>query len=223
METTQPIICSPTDTVTAFDANQINWVKVEGKVPVIIQHYQTHAVLMLGYMNQEALQITLTHKRVTFYSRTRQKLWEKGETSGHYLKLIHIFLDCDQDTLLIMADPAGPTCHLGHENCFNTPIIQGETFLGELQTVIQQRHASPSANSYTSQLFTQGISRIAQKVGEEAIEVAIAAVSADSAELLEESADLIFHWLVLLTAKSLTLNNVIAVLQRRHQAKNLSS
>lgn len=204
----------------SFDLNLIDWKKVNNLIPAIIQDDKTHAVLMLGYMNQEALHQTLNNQKVTFYSRTKQRLWEKGETTGHFLKLIDIFLDCDQDTLLIKAEPQGPTCHLGDATCFKTKDSISATdyaFIDDLQALLQSRKQDTTSQSYTSELFKKGIPPIAQKVGEEAVEVVIAALSSNQQDFLEETADLLFHLLMLLTAKSCHLKEVVAILQQRHQ------
>ncbi|GLP96519.1 bifunctional phosphoribosyl-AMP cyclohydrolase/phosphoribosyl-ATP diphosphatase HisIE [Paraferrimonas sedimenticola] len=196
----------------------INWKKVDGMIPVIVQHYLTGRVLMLGYMNDEALTKTLDTSKVTFFSRTKQRLWTKGESSGHFLNLDHIVLDCDQDTLLIQARPQGPTCHLGAESCFDANKAQG--FLGQLEGVITQRQSDAPESSYTASLFAKGDRRIAQKVGEEGVEVALAAATGDKQNLIDESADLLYHLLVCLRSQDVSLETVLENLHQRHQPKD---
>jgi phosphoribosyl-ATP pyrophosphohydrolase/phosphoribosyl-AMP cyclohydrolase len=192
----------------------IDFEKTGGLVPVIVQDVRTKNVLMLGYMNAEALAATRESGQVTFYSRTKQRLWTKGETSGHYLLVEDIQLDCDRDTLLVLARPQGPTCHTGTDTCFGT--TNSPDFLHYLEGVIQARRDNPSDSSYTSSLFRKGINKVAQKVGEEAVELVIEAKD-DSEELfLNEAADLMYHYLVLLAAKGYELDDVIKVLRGRH-------
>lgn len=190
--------------------------KTDGLIPVIIQDYYSQKVLMLGYMNEEALRKTTAEGKVTFYSRSKQRLWTKGETSGNFLNVKHIEIDCDQDTLLIQAIPAGPVCHKGTDTCFdNKP--NKSTDLGFLERTIQERKANPSESSYTSQLFNKGINKVAQKVGEEAVELVIEAKDDDAGLFLNEAADLMYHYLVLLAAKDFELNDVITVLKERNR------
>ncbi|GLS84757.1 bifunctional phosphoribosyl-AMP cyclohydrolase/phosphoribosyl-ATP diphosphatase HisIE [Paraferrimonas haliotis] len=196
--------------------NDIDWNKVEQLLPVVIQHYLNGQVLMLGYMSPDALQQTLTTNKVTFYSRTKQRLWVKGETSGHYLMVDSLCLDCDNDTLLIQARPEGPTCHLGTVSCFNQ--IDAQSFLGQLENVISQRKANASDGSYTASLFARGTKRIAQKVGEEGVEVALAAVTQDRQNLIDESSDLLYHLLVVLQDQDVSLDEVLSNLYARHQS-----
>ena len=197
----------------------IDWDKSQGLVPAIVQHALTGKVLMLGYMTREALAVTQDSRQVTFFSRSKQRLWTKGETSGNLLAVDRIDLDCDRDTLLIRATPSGPTCHLGRSSCFDTnEEFPGLGFLGELENVIDRRVASGSKDSYTRQLVEAGIARIAKKVGEEGVEVALAAGCGTADEILEESADLLFHLLLLLRQKNLSLADVTATLKRRHHA-----
>ena len=198
------------------DSKQLAWQKMEGLLPAIVQDVETGAILMLGYMNQQALQQTLASRQVTFYSRSKQRLWTKGESSGHYLQLVHI----TADALLIQATPSGPTCHLGNKTCFAQQQQTDWTFIQDLQTVIATRKQQDPKASYVADLFAKGVTRIAQKVGEEGVEVALAAVTGEetnSASLRSEAADLLFHLLVLLTAKGLTLSDVIAELKRRSE------
>lgn len=197
-----------------FDSSKIDWAKTDGLIPAVIQDARSLRVLMLGYMNQEALQKTLDSSLVTFFSRTKQRLWQKGETSGHVLRVKDIKLDCDQDTLLIMTDPEGPTCHLGTETCWGEPAEANLAVLADLAKTIHQRRVKPEPGSYTAKLFEAGIARIAQKVGEEGVEVALAA-STKSDTLANEAADLLYHLLVLLEATDTDVNTVMKVLQER--------
>lgn len=190
------------------------WDKQDGLLPAIVQDARTLRVLMLGYMDRAALQATLDSRKVTFYSRSKQRLWTKGESSGHVLELVAIDVDCDADTLLVQAIPHGPTCHLQRESCF--PAAPGH-FLGELDALVAQRERERPAGSYTTKLFESGVRRIAQKVGEEGVESALAAVAQDAEALLGESADLLYHLLVLLRARGLSLAEVDAVLRERHR------
>jgi phosphoribosyl-ATP pyrophosphohydrolase/phosphoribosyl-AMP cyclohydrolase len=204
---------------TEADIARIDWQKGDGLVPAIAQHLLSGSVLMLGYMNLEALRQTLQRGRVVFYSRTRQRLWEKGEESGNILKLVDMRLDCDVDALLITAIPTGPVCHTGTATCFgDTAVTDGErlSFLLELEQVIGQRIADKPDGSYTARLYEQGMRRIAQKVGEEGLEVALAALSEPDDPLLGECADLLYHLLVLLRARSLRLGTVIEEMRHRH-------
>ncbi|MBP9152494.1 MAG: bifunctional phosphoribosyl-AMP cyclohydrolase/phosphoribosyl-ATP diphosphatase HisIE [Flavobacteriales bacterium] len=194
----------------------VDFSKGDGLVPVIIQHYATKMVLMLGYMNEAALAKTQTDGKVTFFSRSKQRLWTKGEESGNFLLLKSIQIDCDNDTLLIQAEPVGPTCHKGTDTCFGDADASG--FAYQLQRIIEDRKANPSEKSYTTSLFEKGINKIAQKVGEEAIETVIEAKDDNDELFLNESADLLFHYLVLLTAKGKSLEDVEAVLKSRHQS-----
>jgi len=189
----------------------------KGLVPAIVQDVKTSKVLMLGYMNREAYDKTLESGKVTFFSRSRQELWTKGETSGNFLLLKEIKVDCDGDTLLVKANPTGPTCHTGSDTCFNELNIDSNNFLFELEKVIIDRKTNPKEGSYTNKLFTAGIKRIAQKVGEEATEVVIDAVSDNVPRMKEEVADLLYHLLVLLADKNVSLNEIFEVLERRHK------
>ena len=190
----------------------------EGLVPAIIQDAKTKHVLMLGYMNEEAFQKTLSTKQVTFFSRSKQRLWTKGEESGNFLQLIDIKNDCDNDTLLIQVNPVGPTCHKGSDTCWNESNSQNFGFLTQLESVIKNRKENAEAeNSYVASLFKKGINKIAQKVGEEAVEVVIEAKDANDHLFLEESADLLFHYLILLQAKGFKLEDIALVLEKRHK------
>jgi phosphoribosyl-AMP cyclohydrolase / phosphoribosyl-ATP pyrophosphohydrolase len=204
-----------------LDLQRIDWQKVGGLLPAIVQHSLTGSVLMLGYVSPEALQATLERGRVVFYSRTRQRLWEKGETSGNTLHVQALRLDCDADTLLISALPAGPVCHTGTASCFGDEPLAAAArlgFLAELQQVIDARLAEQPEGSYTARLFARGPRRLAQKVGEEGVEVALAAAAGSDAELISESADLLFHLLLVLRSRSLGLDAVVQELQSRHTA-----
>jgi len=194
----------------------VDFSKGDGLVPVIIQHYATKTVLMLGYMNAEALAKTQIEEKVTFYSRSKKRLWTKGEESGNFLALKSMQIDCDNDTLLIQVEPAGPTCHKGTDTCFGNADASG--FVHQLQHIIEDRKANPSEKSYTTSLFEKGINKIAQKVGEEAVEIVIEAKDDNDDLFLNEAADLMFHYLVLLSAKNKSLADVEAVLKARHQS-----
>ena len=187
-------------------------------VPAIIQDSVTLNVLMLGYMNEEAYKKTVSTKKVTFYSRSRKCLWTKGETSGNYLELVSIKTDCDNDTLLIRAIPHGPTCHTGTDTCWGEDNKKNQVlFLTELQDFINKRHEDMPENSYTTSLFKDGTERMAQKVGEEALEAVIEAVKGDNKRLIYESSDMLYHLIVLLTSKGLRIEQVISELAERHQ------
>ena len=188
----------------------------DGLVPVIIQDDQTSKVLMLGFMNEEALQKTMQDGKVTFYSRSKKRLWTKGEESGNFLILKNLIADCDNDTLLIKAHPLGPVCHTGADTCWNEE-NRPENFLTQLEDVIESRRQTSSENSYVSKLFGKGINKIAQKVGEEAVEMIIEAKDNDKDLFLNESADLLFHYLLLLHAKDYSLQDVLEVLKERHK------
>jgi len=188
-----------------------------GLVPAIIQDELTKSVLMLGYMNQEAYKKTLSTKKVTFFSRSKQRLWTKGEESGHVLNLVDIKNDCDQDTLLIRVKPQGPTCHKGTDTCWAESNESQFGFLSTLENVITNRKNNPSEASYVASLFKKGMNKIAQKVGEEAVEVVIEAKDDNEKLFLDESADLLFHYLILLQAKGYTLKDVEKVLKERHK------
>lgn len=195
----------------------VDFEKVNGLVPAIIQDVDTGAVLMLGYMNQEALDHTLETGKVTFFSRTKERLWTKGETSGNFLLLKSIKLDCDNDTLLIKAKPIGPVCHKGDDTCFEQENKSKTYFIDHLRSIIKGRKDNPDEKSYTASLFAKGINKIAQKVGEEAVEIVIEAKDDNKDLFLGEAADLLFHYLVLLEAKGYELDEVMDVLIKRHQ------
>ena len=190
----------------------------DGLVPAIIQDATTKNVLMLGYMNAEAFEKTKETKKVTFFSRTKKRLWTKGEESGHYLNLVNIKNDCDNDTLLISVHPVGPTCHTGSDTCWNEENKSNFGFLSQLENVIEQRRtAGDDSSSYVASLFKKGINKIAQKVGEEAVETVIEAKDNNDELFLYESADLLFHYLILLQAKGFTLTDIEAELKKRHK------
>jgi phosphoribosyl-AMP cyclohydrolase / phosphoribosyl-ATP pyrophosphohydrolase len=212
------------DTMT-FDAATLDiatlaWEKMQGLLPAIVQDGDTGAVLMLGYMNREALTATHTTGRVTFWSRSKGRLWTKGETSGHFLELLSISADCDRDSLLILAHPQGPACHLGTATCWgkDAPHSRAEdlAFFGQLEQIVAQRIATRPEGSYTAKLVEAGLTRIAQKVGEEGLELALAAVAQSDREVIGEAADLLFHTVLLLKAKGLSLAQVAAELTTRN-------
>lgn len=192
----------------------LDWAKGDGLLPAVVQDADTLQVLMLGYVSAESLHITQVTGHMTFYSRSKQRLWTKGEQSGHVLAVQSISVDCDADTVLVLARPAGPTCHTGAESCFEGA---PKDFLGGLGQLVAVRDAQRPPGSYTTSLFEGGIRRIAQKVGEEGVETALAAVAQDDAALLGESADLLYHLLVLLRARGLSLDDARAVLEQRHR------
>lgn len=196
---------------------QPDFSKLNGLIPAVIQNVSNKNVLMLGFMNKEAYEKTVSSGLVTFFSRSRNRLWTKGEESGNYLKVVSIHPDCDNDTLLILAEPTGPTCHLGNESCFAGTRYTGISFLSELQSIIESRKKTMPENSYTTELFRKGIGRIAQKVGEESVEMIIEALGDDEKRFLYEAADLIYHLLVLLSFKNLKLEDVVNELQDRHK------
>ncbi len=196
---------------------KIDFEKGDGLVPVIIQDSSTAKVLMLGYMNKEALEKTKAEGLVTFFSRTKNRLWTKGETSENYLLVKEIKIDCDNDTILIKAEPKGPTCHTGSDTCFDESNEGNALFLNYLQDIIAKRKNSTADKSYTKSLFDKGINKIAQKVGEEAVELVIEAKDSDDDLFKNEAADLLFHLLVLLEAKDVKLEEVIDVLRERHK------
>ena len=207
-------------TVHFADVEQLAWDPHSGLLPAIVQHATNGAVLMLAYMNREALRATLERRRVVFYSRSRRRLWEKGETSGHTLELVEIRQDCDADTLLIAALPKGPVCHLGTATCFgDAPLSAAErlAFLHELETIVGERIAESPEGSYTAALYAKGLKHLAQKVGEEGLEVALAAVSEADGPLLGEAADLLYHLLLLLRGRNLSLQSVVDELRERHR------
>jgi phosphoribosyl-ATP pyrophosphohydrolase/phosphoribosyl-AMP cyclohydrolase len=201
---------------------RLDWDKGGGLLPAVVQDARTGRVLMVGYMNPESLRRTLEGRRVTFYSRSREALWTKGESSGHYLHVVDVSADCDADTVLVLANPTGPTCHKGTETCFDDarePDASRISFLASLEATIARRIAEKPEGSYTARLYASGVGRIAQKVGEEGVETALAAVTRDDAELLGECADLLYHLLVLLKARNLSLEQLVGELASRHASK----
>ena len=193
----------------------MDFAKGDGLIPVVIQDNQTLEVLMLGYMNEEAWKKTQEEGRVTFYSRSKNRLWTKGEESGHFLNVVSTHVDCDEDTILIKVTPAGPTCHTGARSCFQTGYNQN--FLLQLERIVQQRYEVPSAESYVHTLRQRGLNKIAQKVGEEAVDTVIAALAETEKDFINESSDLLFHLLVLLREKGLNLETIAKNLESRHQ------
>ncbi|HSC55179.1 MAG TPA: bifunctional phosphoribosyl-AMP cyclohydrolase/phosphoribosyl-ATP diphosphatase HisIE [Phnomibacter sp.] len=190
----------------------------DGLVPAIVQDVQTNKVLMLGFMNQDAVDTTLASGKVTFYSRSKQRLWTKGESSEHYLYYKEMIVDCDNDTLLVKATPVGPTCHTGADTCFNESNVSSPTeFLSYLESIIVDRKNNPSEKSYTTSLFAKGINKVAQKVGEEAVELVIEAKDDNKDLFLGEAADLMYHYIILLQAKGYSLADVVDVLKQRHK------
>jgi phosphoribosyl-ATP pyrophosphohydrolase/phosphoribosyl-AMP cyclohydrolase len=202
----------------ARDARELDWEKMDGLLPAIVQDAFDGRVLMQAYMNAEALAGSLDSGRVTFWSRSRQALWTKGETSGNYLELVEVHADCDGDCLLLLARPLGPTCHRGTDSCFDAemPVLPELAFLAGLERLVARRDEERPGDSYTTRLLEAGIKRIAQKVGEEGVETALAAVAGDRDELAGEAADLLYHLLVLLRAGGLSLQDVIQTLESRH-------
>ncbi|MGA7537217.1 MAG: bifunctional phosphoribosyl-AMP cyclohydrolase/phosphoribosyl-ATP diphosphatase HisIE [Steroidobacteraceae bacterium] len=212
----------PGTPITLAELATLDFDKSGGLLPAIIQHAESGAVLMLGYMNREALGETLRRDRVVFFSRSRQCLWEKGETSGHTLKLLGVRADCDRDALLVSALPTGPVCHFGTRTCFGDGPPHGAAglaFLGALEQVIAQRLAERPQGSYTARLYEAGPRRIAQKVGEEGLEVALAAAAETDDKVVAESADLLYHLLLLLKSRGLRLEHVVAELESRHAGR----
>jgi len=203
-----------------IDPERLDWNKGGGLLPAVVQHWRSGAVLMLGYMNREALEETRQSGKVTFWSRSKGRLWTKGETSGNHLVLKSVHVDCDGDALVVHAEPIGPTCHLGTASCFGDDSAPSLAFLAELDALVARRAHQRPAGSYTTQLFDAGVRRIAQKVGEEGVETALAATAPDDGELLGESADLLFHLIVLLRARGKSLDELAATLAARHARKS---
>ena len=201
--------------LTEQQRTQLDFEKTDGLLPAVIQHAVSGEVLMLGYMNDEALRVTEQSGKVTFWSRTKQRLWTKGESSGHFLNVVSITPDCDNDTLLILVNPVGPTCHLGTSSCFGEAHHQWH-FLWELEQLLASRKTADPESSYTAKLYASGTKRIAQKVGEEGVETALAATVNDRHELTNEASDLMYHLLVLLQDQELDLTTVIENLRKRH-------
>jgi phosphoribosyl-ATP pyrophosphohydrolase/phosphoribosyl-AMP cyclohydrolase len=212
---------TPGERITAANAATLDFGKSDNLLPAVVQHADSGAVLMVGYMNADALAETFKRGRVVFFSRSKQRLWMKGETSGHVLDLVEVRTDCDRDALLVTARPKGPVCHVGTTTCFGDEAASGGTlaFLSKLEGVIEKRIAENPEGSYTARLFAKGPTRIAQKVGEEGIEVALAAVAEGDDKVVSESADLLYHLLVLLKSRGVTLARVVAELKSRHAGK----
>ncbi|MEH3114658.1 bifunctional phosphoribosyl-AMP cyclohydrolase/phosphoribosyl-ATP diphosphatase HisIE [Pedobacter terrae] len=198
-----------------IDINSLDWDKTAGLLPVIIQDYKTLEVLMLGYMNAVALEKTQAEGKVTFFSRSKNRLWTKGETSNNFLYVKELFVDCDQDTILIKADAVGPTCHTGSRSCFKTDFNQN--FIFELENIINDRYENPVEGSYINKMRNKGLNKIAQKVGEEGVETVIAALAESEEELIGEASDLIFHLLFLLKEKGLSIQDIAKNLEKRHK------
>jgi phosphoribosyl-AMP cyclohydrolase / phosphoribosyl-ATP pyrophosphohydrolase len=208
--------------IQADNLQQLAWDKMQGLLPAMVQDASSGRLLMQGYMNREAVEATLNSKQVTFYSRSKSRLWCKGESSGHTLELVDMVADCDQDAILVLAHPQGPTCHLGTESCWQPSAQPRVSELSELQRTIAKRKdelaAGQAGKSYTASLLDSGLRRCAQKVGEEGVEVALAAVAQDDDALLNESADLLYHLMVTLAARDLQLDDVCEVLRQRKQS-----
>ena len=211
-----------TGSITSITQRPLDWGKGDGLIPAVVQDAATGQVLMLGYMNRDSLLATVQSGNVTFFSRSKGRIWMKGETSGNFLKLVSIVPDCDDDSLLVLANPIGPTCHEGTQSCFGDTVSSKAkhlSFLGKLEDVIAQRIVDKPEGSYTARIWAQGPTRIAQKVGEEGVEVALAAVTQDDDRLLGESADLLFHLALLLKSRNLSLTQAVKELEQRHAAK----
>jgi phosphoribosyl-ATP pyrophosphohydrolase/phosphoribosyl-AMP cyclohydrolase len=205
--------------MTAIDLASLDFDKGHGLLPAIVQHEDDGRVLMLGYVNRQALELTLATGRATFYSRSKQRLWTKGERSGHFINVSGVSADCDRDTVLVLGRPEGPVCHTGSAACFPDsarPVVANVAFLAQLEALLLQRALASPEESYTAALYRQGRTRIAQKVGEEGVEVALAAATGSDAELIGECADLVYHLLVALGSRGLALRDVVAELERRH-------
>lgn len=202
--------------LTKQNLTQVDFAKSE-LIPAIVQDARTGVILMQGFMNQESLEVTFEKQKMTFYSRSKNRLWTKGETSENYLEVVSVHTDCDYDSILVLANPLGPTCHLGTQSCFGDAAKPSLSFLAQLEQVIVERKNDDPAKSYTASLFAKDLSRSCQKVGEEGVEVALAAMKHDNDELTNESADLLYHLIVLLQRQGLELKDVIACLQSRHK------
>lgn len=198
-----------------IDISTLDWDKTAGLLPVIIQDYKTLEVLMLGYMNAEALEKTQAEGKVTFFSRSKNRLWTKGETSNNFLFVKELFVDCDNDTILIKANAVGPTCHTGSRSCFKTDFNQN--FIFELENIINDRYENPVEGSYINKMRSKGLNKIAQKVGEEGVETVIAALAESEEELIGEASDLVFHLLFLLKEKGLSIQDIAKNLEKRHK------
>lgn len=203
-----------------IDPKKVDFEKMGGLIPVVIQDNHTLQVLMVGFMNEEALHLTLSSNKVTFFSRTKNRIWQKGETSGNFLHVIDMHIDCDNDSILIMANPVPPTCHTGSTSCFTEQKLPALSQIGYLDKTIIDRINYPTDGSYTNELLKKGIKKIAQKVGEEGVEVVIAALAETDEEYLGEMTDLLYHSLVLLHAKNLTLSDLAGMIAARHMKKS---
>ena len=203
--------------LTLDEIEGLDWTKMEGLVPAAVQDRKSGQLLMLGYMSREALAVTLTTGRVTFWSRSRDRLWTKGETSGHFLSLAAIHVDCDEDALLVLAERQGPTCHLGSSSCFGEALPEGAAWLEHLSRIVADRASSGDDRSYTRRLLAEGPARIAQKIGEEGVEIALAAVGRSNEACAEEVADLLYHLAVLMESRGFGWSDVAAILKARHQ------
>lgn len=201
----------------AADIDSLAWEKMGGLIPAVVQDVHSGLVLTVAYMNPEALKETFVSGFATFFSRSKQRLWMKGETSGNRLKLVEVRADCDDDAVLILADPEGPTCHVGTRSCFANDAT-GAAWLGELSRIVAARASSGDESSYTAGLLSKGVEKIAQKIGEEGVEVSLAAVTRDNDGIAEEAADLLYHLAVLFQAKGMSWENVSAVLRSRHKS-----
>lgn len=212
---------TPGERITSDNVRSLDFSKGDNLLPAVVQHADSGAVLMVGYMNADALSETFKRQRVVFFSRSKQRLWMKGETSGHVLDLVEVRTDCDRDALLVTARPHGPVCHVGTATCFGDDAAAGGAlaFLSKLEGVIEKRVAENPEGSYTARLFAKGPTRIAQKVGEEGLEVALAAVAEGDDKVISESADLLYHLLVLLKSRGVTLAHVVGELESRHAGK----
>lgn len=208
--------------LTQANIAELAWDKMDGLIPAIVQDRASGEVLMIAYMNREALAATLESGFATFFSRSKQRLWEKGETSGNRIKVEGIFTDCDADALLVLAEPQGPSCHLGTRSCFEADVA-GPGWLAQLSDIVAQRASSDDASSYTRKLLNAGVERIAQKIGEEGTEVALAAVTRDTSGCAEEVADLLYHVSVLMEARGFGWDEVIAVLKARHAERSATA
>ena len=209
--------------LSAAAAEGLAWEKMGGLLPAVVQDAQSGRLLMLGYMNRDAVEESLREGRVTFFSRSKNRLWQKGETSGNHLLVRSIHADCDDDALLVLADPQGPTCHTGSSSCFGEIALEGPGWLADLASIVSSRAQSGDPGSYTRRLLDEGPSRIAQKIGEEGVEVALAAVSRRPAECAEEMADLLYHLTVLMQSLGLGWEEVVEILKSRHAASSATA
>ena len=201
------------------DLDALDWEKMAGLVPAIVQDASTRQVLMLGYMNREAVEATLADGFATFFSRSKTRLWRKGESSGHHLAVRSVHVDCDGDALLVLAEPAGPTCHLGTASCFSEEAAPGLGWLGQLSRIVRERAESGESGSYTARLLAEGPQRIAQKIGEEGVELALAGAGGEKDQCIEEAADLLYHLAVLMQARDFGWDEVAQTLRRRHEVR----